>query len=72
MTPEQLIAEVEALDKSATHGPWIAGELGTNDAGGVQADQDNVFPVVEGVMAGGHDYRASSRPNKSCCSAPFP
>jgi hypothetical protein len=48
MTPEQLIAEVEALDKSATHGPWIAGELGTNDAGVIRDSYQDFIGASDG------------------------
>lgn len=48
MTPEQLIAEVEALDKSATHGPWIAGELGTNDAGVIRDSYQDFIGESDG------------------------
>ncbi len=48
MKPEQLIAEVEALDKSATHGPWIAGELGTGDAGVIRDSYQDYIGEADG------------------------
>lgn len=48
MKPEQLIAEVETLDKSATNGPWIAGELGTGDAGVIRDSYQDFVGEADG------------------------